>query len=184
MFLVANKKDMCTQEEVSESDGIDLAKEIGAIFQRVSAKESTGIDDLFSKIGETFLNSLGEEENINNPSVENDNDENEINNLKNKIDELEEKNKDLENEINDLKEGKDLLPIIFCSENQKILYSIICKKTDTFNLIENKLYDIYPECSQTENKFYVNNNEIIKSKTISENNIKYSDIVKIISYNK
>ena len=31
--------------------------------------------------------------------------------------------------------------------------------------------------------FYVNGNEVIKSKTISENNIKYSDIIKIIYCN-
>ena len=32
-----------------------LAKEFGAIFQRTSAKESTGIDELFDKLGEKFL---------------------------------------------------------------------------------------------------------------------------------
>ena len=31
--------------------------------------------------------------------------------------------------------------------------------------------------------FYIYDNEIIKSKTISENNTKYSDIIKIVHYN-
>ena len=57
------------------------------------------------------------------------------------------------------------------------------QKTDIFNLIENKLYDIYQHYKEYENMFYVNGNEVIKSKTISENNIKYSDIIKIIYCN-
>ena len=74
MFLVANRKDMSTQEEVSESEGQDLSEDIGAIFEAVSAKESIEIEDLFLKIGETFLSSFPKEENINSPLVENDND--------------------------------------------------------------------------------------------------------------
>ena len=33
-----------------------MAKELGAIFQRTSAKESTGIEELFIKIGKKILN--------------------------------------------------------------------------------------------------------------------------------
>ena len=33
-----------------------MAKELNAIFQRTSAKESTGIDELFIKIGKKILN--------------------------------------------------------------------------------------------------------------------------------
>ena len=57
------------------------------------------------------------------------------------------------------------------------------QKTDIFNLIENKLYDIYLQYKEYENMFYIYDNEIIKSKTISENNTKYSDIIKIVHYN-
>ena len=32
-----------------------MAKELGAIFQKTSAKESTGIEDLFIKIGLKFI---------------------------------------------------------------------------------------------------------------------------------
>ena len=47
---------MYEHEEVEEKEGKELAKELGAIFQKTSAKESTGVDDLFVKIGKKFLN--------------------------------------------------------------------------------------------------------------------------------
>jgi len=77
----------------------------------------------------------------------------------------------------DLKKGEYLLPIIFQSDDSKIHYAIICKNTDRFNMIENILYDIYPEYIENENYFIVNGNKINKNKTIEQNNIKYSDIV-------
>ena len=51
-----NKNDMYEHEEVEENEGKDLAKELGAIFQKTSAKESTGVEDLFVKIGKKFIN--------------------------------------------------------------------------------------------------------------------------------
>ena len=46
---------MCKQKEVEDKEGEELAKELGAIFQLISAKESTGIEDLFLKIGKKFI---------------------------------------------------------------------------------------------------------------------------------
>ena len=83
----------------------------------------------------------------------------------------------------DLKKGEYLLPIIFQSDDSKIHYAIICKNTDRFNMIENILYDIYPEYIENENYFIVNGNKINKNKTIEQNNIKYSDIV-VLNLNK
>ena len=56
MALAGNKNDMYEQEEVEENEGKELAKQLGAIFQKTSAKESTGVEDLFTKIGKKFLN--------------------------------------------------------------------------------------------------------------------------------
>ena len=56
MALAGNKNDMYEHEEVEESEGKELAKSLGAIFQKTSAKESTGVEDLFLKIGKKFLN--------------------------------------------------------------------------------------------------------------------------------
>jgi len=77
----------------------------------------------------------------------------------------------------DLKKGEFLLPIIFQSVDSKIHYAIICKNTDRFNMIENILYDKYPEYIEYENYFLVNGIKINKNKTIEQNNIKYSDII-------
>ena len=56
LALAANKNDMYEQEQVEENEGKDLAKQLGAIFQKTSAKESTGVEDLFKKIGKKFIN--------------------------------------------------------------------------------------------------------------------------------
>ena len=54
--LVGNKEDLYLEEEVTEEEGLELAKEIKAIYQRTSAKEeSGGIDILFEKIVKRFL---------------------------------------------------------------------------------------------------------------------------------
>ena len=43
-------------EEVSNDEGVALAKELNAIYKRTSAKEQGGgIDDLFKLIGKKFL---------------------------------------------------------------------------------------------------------------------------------
>ena len=47
---------MYEHEEVEENEGKDLAKELGAIFQKTSAKEASGVEDLFINIGKKFLN--------------------------------------------------------------------------------------------------------------------------------
>ena len=60
LALAGNKNDMYEQEEVEENEGKDLAKQLGAIFQKTSAKESTGVEDLFKKIGKKFINPNGE----------------------------------------------------------------------------------------------------------------------------
>ena len=85
-----------------------------------------------------------------------------------------------ENEIKSLKKGNDFIPIIFFSKDKEIHYSTICKKTDKFFLIESKLYDAYPQYREFENMFFVNGKKINRFKTISDNNIKYSDIITII----
>ena len=47
---------MYEYEEVDKHDGINLAKELNAIYHRTSAKEeSGGVDELFKSIGKKFL---------------------------------------------------------------------------------------------------------------------------------
>ena len=99
-----------------------------------------------------------------------------------KVDFLMKQLKIKDNEINALKSKtafnlnpEELIPVIFKTFDGKLDYSIICKKTDKFNMIENKLYEQFPEYRETENLFLLNGNRINKAKTIQENNIRYSD---------
>ena len=50
---------MYEHEEVEEKEAQQLANELGAIFQKTSAKEATGVEDLFLKIGNKFVNPTG-----------------------------------------------------------------------------------------------------------------------------
>ena len=50
--LAANKFDLFKQEQITENEGKKYAEKIGAIFSTTSAKESMGIDTLFTQIGE------------------------------------------------------------------------------------------------------------------------------------
>jgi len=81
-----------------------------------------------------------------------------------------------------LKKNEKLIPIIFDSSDQKIHYSLICKNTQKFAFVEQELYDIFPEYKEEENFFLLNGNKINKSKTIEENNIKFSDHINIYKY--
>ena len=105
--------------------------------------------------------------------------------ISNKINELLEELKSKENELNqfksnypcELKKGEKLMTVIFLSVDQKVHYAFICKNTDIFNKIENKLYEIYPEYIESENYFTVHGVNVNKYKTFEQNNIKNSDII-------
>ena len=77
----------------------------------------------------------------------------------------------------ELKKDEKMISVIFTSDDQKIHFSVICKNTEKFNRLEEKLYNDYPEYSETNNYFVVNGNRIQKFKTLDENNIHNSDII-------
>ena len=77
----------------------------------------------------------------------------------------------------ELKKDEKMISVIFTSDDQKIHFSVICKNTEKFNRLEEKLYNDYPEYSETNNYFVVNGNRIQKFKTLDENNIRNSDII-------
>lgn len=123
----------------------------------------------------------------------------EINRYKNEIQQLKQENNDLTNRINvknynnnqlisymdDLKikeELKKYIPIIFVSVDQKVHCAFICKKSDKFNIIENMLYEKYPEYLESENYFTLNGTKINIKKSIEDNNIKYGDIILLNIY--
>ena len=77
----------------------------------------------------------------------------------------------------ELNEGEKLMVVNFRSIDQKLNYSIICKNTDIFNEIENKLYKDNEEYYETQNYFTVKGKKINKYKSLEWNKIKNNDII-------
>ena len=61
VFIVGNKNDLYTIEQVTKNEGKEYAKSINGTFRCVSALTSHGILELFECIGKTLL--LGKDEN-------------------------------------------------------------------------------------------------------------------------
>ena len=109
-----------------------------------------------------------------------------------KKEKLNELMKSKEKEINKMKselqfeliKGEKLISLIFISVDESIHYSYICKNTDKFIKLEFLLYEIYPECKESDNFFIVNGNKINKYKTLEENKIKNGDIITLYKYNE
>ena len=179
--LETDKKNLETQifELKTENKRLkEFENEITILKNKLNEYENANIklinqnNELFSK-AQNLENLLNEEKSKNSS------------NNKDKIIELLEELKMKEKEIKELKSiipynlknGENLMSVIFYSEDKKIHYSFICKNTDKFNIIEEKLYEIYPEYRETENFFMINEKKINRFKTMDENNIKFSDII-------
>ena len=100
---------------------------------------------------------------------------NELQNLLNQNNSL------VNNEITSLKRGEKIINVNFVSiGNQDICnYSLICKNTDLFVRLEEKLYQGFPQFKNYETFFKVNTRRIKRFKTIDENKIKSNDIISI-----
>ena len=71
----------------------------------------------------------------------------------------------------------DMIVINFNSEDGRIRYAMQCLKTETFAQVEEKLYKIYGDYKNTNNKFISNGRNILRFKTVEENNIRNGDTV-------
>ena len=54
--MAGNKDDKYEHQEVSENEAKTFAKEINAFFQKTSAKQSRGVDELFKLIAQKYVN--------------------------------------------------------------------------------------------------------------------------------
>ena len=99
----------------------------------------------------------------------------------NKLQSLEYLIKEKDKEINELKKllknnkinmniGYDKC-VNFISQDQKINYAIPCSGNSIFAQIEELLYQEYPEYRETNNIFLADGKEILRFKTINENNV-------------
>ena len=144
------------------------------------------IDEFKKKISE-LENNLNEEKNKNSIIKESNNNNDNLSKIIKLMEEIKEKDKEIK-EIKsrypfELKEGEKLMSIIFISVDHNIHYSIICKTTDIFNYMENKLYDKYPKYRELNSFFLCGSNLINKYKSIEENKIKDCDIIILKKYN-
>lgn len=78
--------------------------------------------------------------------------------------------------------GRDeMMCVNFISLDQKIQYAIPCTGDDIFAEIEEKLYQKFPQYRETNNYFLSNGKQILRFKTISQNNIGGFPVVMSIS---
>ena len=83
-----------------------------------------------------------------------------------------------------LSKDEKLICIILKSKDKKVLYPIICKSSDKFTKIEEILCDKFPEYSESENVFLVNEQKINRVKNLEFNKIKYGDVITFYHENK
>ena len=88
-------------------------------------------------------------------------------------------NEDNNYSINQVKPSENIISVNFVSmSNQKIINcNLICKTTDLFARLEERLYQDFPELTECNTFFEVNGNKIKNYKKIEENNIKNNDII-------
>ena len=79
---------------------------------------------------------------------------------------------DLKNIYTPTVDFSQLVSINFTSSDQTINYSVPCLKSDVFAVVEEKLYQEFPEKRETNNYFLCQGNQILRFKTIAENKIK------------
>ena len=87
----------------------------------------------------------------------------------------------LNNKITSIKPGEEIISVNFVSmgNNDIGYYSLICKNTDLFVRLEERLYEDFPEFKNYETYFEVNTKRIKRFKTIDENKIKSKDIINV-----
>jgi len=137
---------------------------------------------------------------------ENDNLKKRLNELNNEIEKMKKKikilkndlsNKDLEiqnylsqnnenkNVIASIKPGERIIGVNFVSMGTNDIghYNLVCKNTDLFVRLEERLYEDFPQFKDYETIFEVNARRIRRFKTLDENNIKSNDIINIFIEN-
>ena len=64
-----------------------------------------------------------------------------------------------------------IMTVNFISMDQKIHFAVPCIDTNTFAEVEEKLYKQFPEYRETNNSFLANGQQVLRFKTIRQNNI-------------
>ena len=149
-------------KQLSNSNEINNLKNELTKAKKIIEQQKLTINDLQNK--------------LNNFNTTINNYQNQINNLKNIIVqkdlELNNYKSQLNNNIpNNNLNFNDIMCVNFISSDQNVHYAATCLKTNTFAEIEEKLYKQYPQYRETNNNFLANGTQVLRFKTIAENNI-------------
>ena len=146
----------------SNNNEIDNLKNELTKARKIIEQQKLTINDLQNKLNNSnnIINNLN----------------NEINNYKNIISkkdlELNNIKSQLNNNIpNNNVNFNDIMCVNFISSDKNVHFAISCLKTNTFAEIEEKLYKQYPQYRETNNNFLANGTQVLRFKTIAENNI-------------
>jgi molybdopterin converting factor small subunit len=77
----------------------------------------------------------------------------------------------------DLINPSDLICVNFISSDQRIHYSIPCTGNTVFFELEEKLYKDYTEYRESQNRFICNGSDVLRFKTINENEMRNNSVV-------
>ena len=85
------------------------------------------------------------------------------------------------NKITSINPGEEILAINFVSMGCQDIsnYNLVCKNTDLFVRLEERLYDDFPKFKDYEVYFEVKTRRIKRFKTSDENNIASNDIINV-----
>ena len=94
-------------------------------------------------------------------------------------------NNENKNVIASIKPGERIIGVNFVSMGTNDIghYNLVCKNTDLFVRLEERLYEDFPQFKDYETIFEVNARRIRRFKTLDENNIKSNDIINIFIEN-
>ena len=151
-----NNNNNSTNKELDQNKEINNLKEELIKKDKIIKQQKSKIIELENKLKSTNINL------------------NKIQSLESLIKEKEKEIKKLKQELKkkEINNNKNYDKCVnFVSQDQAVNYSIPCSGNSTFAQIEELLYIEYPEYRETNNIFLANGKEIIRFKTINENNV-------------
>ena len=92
-------------------------------------------------------------------------------------------NKDFDEGITSIRPGEKIISINFVSMGNQYIgnYALICKNTDLFVRLEERLYNDFPDFKNYETYFENKTKRIKRFKTLDENEIKNKDVINVFT---
>ena len=90
-------------------------------------------------------------------------------------------NINIKNEITSILPGEKIIGVNFVSMGINDIghYNLVCKDSDLFVRLEERLYEDFPQFKEYETYFEVKTKRIKRFKTLKENNIKSNDVINV-----